>query len=278
MSSSRARTQLTAIIALVGLMGAVPAFAQSTQPATLETPLDHVQAASVAERAPGLWIRDALSFYTTRHQQMMTSPGPVNGQVPDPSALSQARDAFMQSLTDLIRGVFQAWVAALPSGGIIGALTDADGDSVPNRLDNCPTVANADQADADDDGLGNACDSDGDDDGIDDTADNCPLVANADQADADGDGVGQACDNCPDVANPLQVDTDGDGDGDACDSDGDDDGIEDTTDNCPLIDNAAQTDTDTDGVGDACDNCPIVANADQADDDDDGTGDACEAP
>lgn len=37
------------------------------------------------------------------------------------------------------------------------------------------------------------CDADGD--GVPDETDNCPLVANADQADSDGDGIGDACDN-----------------------------------------------------------------------------------
>jgi formylglycine-generating enzyme required for sulfatase activity len=36
---------------------------------------------------------------------------------------------------------------------------DADGDGVPDAKDNCPLVANADQADCDDDGIGNACQS-----------------------------------------------------------------------------------------------------------------------
>jgi hypothetical protein len=35
---------------------------------------------------------------------------------------------------------------------------DSDGDGVPERFDNCPTVANRDQADWDGDGLGNVCD------------------------------------------------------------------------------------------------------------------------
>jgi TolB protein len=37
-------------------------------------------------------------------------------------------------------------------------------------------------------------DPDGDDDGVDDDVDNCPGDANPDQADADGDGAGTACD------------------------------------------------------------------------------------
>lgn len=43
---------------------------------------------------------------------------------------------------------------------------------------------------------------DADGDGIPDSADNCPEVANADQADTDGDGIGDACDPCPNTADP----------------------------------------------------------------------------
>ncbi|MHC4866126.1 MAG: C10 family peptidase [Planctomycetota bacterium] len=50
------------------------------------------------------------------------------------------------------------------------------------------------------------CDSDRD--GIRDSEDNCPYVANTDQADSDSDEVGNACDNCPNVYNPNQVDSD----------------------------------------------------------------------
>jgi hypothetical protein len=53
---------------------------------------------------------------------------------------------------------------------------------------------------------GQGGDSDGD--RICDSRDNCPLVANPDQADQDGDGIGDACDVCPtDATN----DADGDG-------------------------------------------------------------------
>jgi hypothetical protein len=163
---------------------------------------------------------------------------------------------------------------------------DADQDGVGNACDNCLYVANADQADADSDGLGDACD-------------NCPAVANPDQEDSDWDGVGDACtddddgdgvpdaqDNCRAWYNPDQTDTDGDGAGDECDtcpdvynpdqSNQDGDWWQDACDNCPTVWNYYQQDADGDGVGDACDNCPDVYNPGQADTDQNGIGDACE--
>ena len=123
------------------------------------------------------------------------------------------------------------WVRVLNGCGVNRPVTiQWDSTLVPSNVDgfdNCPAVSNPNQADADDDGFGDACD-------------NCPLATNHDQADADGDGVGDACDICPANPNPGQEDTDGDGHGDACD-------------NCPAIANANQSDADGDGVGDVCD-------------------------
>ncbi|TLU65287.1 PHB depolymerase family esterase [Thalassotalea litorea] len=124
---------------------------------------------------------------------------------------------------------------------------DSDGDGVADSLDNCPNAANANQADNDNDGIGNVCDStpdgnilDADNDGVNDSIDNCPNTANADQADNDNDGIGNVCDATPDGTI----------------ADADSDGIEDALDNCPLIANADQADADADGTGDVCDATP----------------------
>lgn len=168
--------------------------------------------------------------------------------------------------------------------------TDGDGDGVANTSDNCATVANADQRDTDNDGVGDRCDSfnnlssneDSDEDGYVDSSDNCPAVYNNPQTDSDDDGYGDACDstddndaneadadydgvvdaedNCPNHPNHGQNDVDSDGVGDVCDS---------TT-------NGSGTDTDGDGVPDASDNCPNDSNASQSDGDNDGIGDVCD--
>lgn len=70
---------------------------------------------------------------------------------------------------------------------------DRDGDGFPDEVDNCPSVPNELQEDANNNGRGDACD-DHDRDGRMTSEDNCPDTPNRDQRDTDGDGVGDACD------------------------------------------------------------------------------------
>jgi hypothetical protein len=176
------------------------------------------------------------------------------------------------------------------------AAPDGDTDTVPDCLDNCPTVANMSQANADGDLFGDDCDNcpavfnntqsnaDGDDFG--NACDNCVTVANNTQADGDADSVGDACDNCIIDSNSSQANADGDSLGDACDNcitvanngqaNADGDQFGDVCDNCPMTANNSQTDGDADTVGDACDNCVAIGNPGQANADGDNFGDPCD--
>jgi hypothetical protein len=150
---------------------------------------------------------------------------------------------YQVRLIRILAIVFLATMTAWGCSDDVQPLLDTDEDGIPDVEDNCPTVANPGQENADGDAHGDACDI-------------CPDDADDDQLDSDGDGLGDACDNCPAVANADQADGNLDGVGDACDGDGD--GIRDDQDNCPTVANDDQTDSDSDGVGDACDPRPGV--------------------
>ena len=117
------------------------------------------------------------------------------------------------------------------------SLSDGDEDGVTNDLDNCQDVANADQADLDQDGKGDVCDADIDGDGVANEDDDFPKDATETQ-DSDQDGVGDVRDAFDDDPNEFE-DTDGDGVGDNADA---------------FPDDSAETqDSDNDGVGDVRD-------------------------
>ncbi len=70
---------------------------------------------------------------------------------------------------------------------------DADADTLCDEIDNCVSIANADQADGDSDEVGNVCD-------------NCPDTCNPDQDNSDSDaGGGDVCDVCPAVDQSAEL-------------------------------------------------------------------------
>jgi hypothetical protein len=78
--------------------------------------------------------------------------------------------------------------------------SDSDGDGVCDEVDNCPYRQHADQHDADQDGLGDACDawpndvSDSDADGVPNTLDECARTPSGELVDpANGCSIGQLC-------------------------------------------------------------------------------------
>lgn len=89
-------------------------------------------------------------------------------------------------------------------------ISDADGDGVSDKLDQCPNTPAGVQVDE----KGCALDSDGD--GVADHEDNCPntpagveVNANGCAKDDDGDGVPNHADECPDTAAGAKVDEKG---------------------------------------------------------------------
>jgi len=125
------------------------------------------------------------------------------------------------------------------------ASKDDDGDGIANGADNCPLEDNADQADGNNNGLGNVCDpgykpADEDGDSFANEIDNCPLEPNIEQIDSDADGLGDACDQ---DFSKVPDDLDGDG-------------VKDDADNCVNVANPDQLDYDQDAAGNTCDMTP----------------------
>ena len=169
---------------------------------------------------------------------------------------------------------------------------DTDGDGFVDQMDNCPTDANVEQLDLDDDNIGDICDIDEDGDGIANPTDNCPqdtpmwtstTINDHDQdgchdsltdLDDDEDGVGDADDSCPrgEVRWSSSASID-DYDGDGCrdlseDVDDDQDGVNDAVDNCPTgLMGVAAPGQDKDGDG-------CIDSVEDLDDDEDGVLDS----
>jgi hypothetical protein len=134
-----------------------------------------------------------------------TGDGATLGEFSSPTVCGDPRYCHMAD----VNGDVRPDVVTFETGGDVGVsvmpFSDQDGDLVPDEVDNCPSVMNPDQADSNDDGLGDACTTectdglDNDGDGVADAADpgcssaadlseRTPLVQCDDGADNDADG------------------------------------------------------------------------------------------
>ena len=187
--------------------------------------------------------------------------------------------------------------AGYPVTGLmwIDSCDDTDGDGVCDDEDNCPSTPNPDQADTDNDGIGDFCDveecdaidNDGDgeiDEGFDmdgdgtvDCLDGCPndpdktdpgiCGCGVADVDTDGDGTPDCNDNCPN--DPDKIDPGACGCG-VADVDSDGDSYYDCVDGCPNDPNkidpgtcgcgVEDDDSDGDGTPDCNDGCPADPN------------------
>uniref|UniRef100_A0AAR2JT30 Thrombospondin 4a n=1 Tax=Pygocentrus nattereri TaxID=42514 RepID=A0AAR2JT30_PYGNA len=230
---------------------------------------DQVSGCSGSDTGPGSGSTASAALSSRQCGNAQTNPCDINAEC------IVERDGSISCVCNI------GWAG---NGYVCGKDTDID--AYPDRKlqcqdatckkDNCMSVPNSGQEDADRDGKGDACDEDADNDGILNEKDNCWLNRNVDQKNSDDDLHGDSCDNCVNVNNPDQRDTDQDGLGDACDDDMDGDGLKNILDNCQTVPNPDQLDRDNDGVGDACDSCPEVPNPTQSDVDDDLVGDTCD--
>lgn len=154
--------------------------------------------------ADGNGVPDCLDVDLCPNDPNKTSPGACGCGVPDTDADGDGvPDCFA---VDLCPNDPNKTNPGICGCGVPDV--DSDGDGVPDCIDRCPNDPN--KIDAGACGCGSA-DIDSDGDGILNCFDNCPTTPNPDQADADNDGVGDACEQAgppPGQETPTVIDRD----------------------------------------------------------------------
>lgn len=161
-----------------------------------------LDALAICEAKPGAWrlpdVRELSSLLDFGKQAFecplldpLFSPTCSNGEALCWTSTPRATDATRACFVDLGKGHVDHFPGLDGDGYWLGAwcvtggpaITDPDGDGIQSDGDGSGTPGDAPCVD----GVTADCD------------DNCPGVANADQADSDGDGLGNSCDTSLDV-------------------------------------------------------------------------------
>ena len=156
---------------------------------SLQVTLEYIQPLRIAEV---IVVEEAQGIEVVQGLRFLAQPGRTYEVFSNPDRAVEVAKREGGNLTINDGVVLQSSPNVFPNPRYVPS--DRDADTVVDTRDNCPDVPNQDQADANNNQEGDACE-DYDRDGVMNSMDNCPDLPNFNQSDEDGDQIGDACDD-----------------------------------------------------------------------------------